>query len=364
MCEGFMRQAIELAARARGRTSPNPMVGAVLVRDGQILAEGYHQRAGEPHAEVVALRKAGPLAQGAILYTNLEPCCHWGRTPPCTRAIIDAGVAQVHMAMLDPNPLVNGKGKAELEASGIAIHVGLCEKEARRLNEAFIKYITTGRPFVTAKFAMSLDGKIATHSGESRWITGGAARERAHMLRDVSDTIMVGMNTVLADDPLLTARLDRPDVHHPLRVVVDTRGRIPLEARMLASGQPAHTLVASTELMSKEKHRQLEERGAEVLILPHKKGHVDLAALMDVLGDMEVVSLLVEGGGAILGSLFSEGLVDKVMAFIAPKIIGGAGAPTPVEGEGVASLAEALQLEDVEVERLGADILVSGYIHR
>lgn len=364
MCEGFMLQAIELAAKGRGRTSPNPMVGAVLVRDGYILAEGYHRRAGGPHAEVEALRKAGLSARGATLYINLEPCCHWGRTPPCTQAIIDAGVAQVFMAMLDPNPLVNGKGKAELEAAGIVTHVALCERQARRLNEAFIKHITTGRPFVTAKFAMSLDGKIATHSGESRWITGSVGRERAHTLRDASDAIMVGVNTVLADNPRLTTRLDKPDVHHPLRVVVDTRGRMPLEAQMLTSGQPAHTLVTTTELMPEEKRRQLEERGARVLILPLKEGRVDLAALIDALGDMEVVSLLVEGGGTILGSLFSEGLVDKVLAFIAPKIIGGAEAPTPVEGAGIERVADALQLEDVEVERLGADILISGYIHR
>ena len=359
-----MLQAIELARRARGRTSPNPMVGAVVVRDGRILAEGYHRRAGEPHAEAEALRKAGSSAQGATLYINLEPCCHWGRTPPCTRAIINAAIRQVHMAMLDPNPLVNGRGKAELEAAGIITHVGLCERRARRLNEAFIKYITTGRPFVTAKFAMSLDGKIATHSGESRWITGSAARERAHTLRDTNDAIMVGVNTVLTDDPRLTTRLDKPDIHHPLRVVVDTRGRIPLEAQMLTLGQPAETLVATTELMPEEKRRQLEERGAKVLILPLKEGRVDLAALMDALGSMEVVSLLVEGGGTLLGSLFSEGLMDKVLAFIAPKIIGGEGAPTPVEGEGVARITDALELESVEVERVGSDILVSGYIRR
>ena len=368
MNDYFMQRALSLAQLARGRTSPNPMVGAVIVKDGRIVGEGYHHRAGEPHAEIHALRQAGEAARGATLYVNLEPCSHYGRTPPCTQAIIAAGIAEVHMAMLDPNPLVNGRGRDQLEAAGIRTYVGEREAEARELNEAFIKYITTGRPFVTAKFAMSLDGKIATHTGEARWITGPKARRWVHQLRDVTDAIMVGVNTVLADDPRLTTRLDDGkegrEVHHPLRVIVDSRGRIPLTAKVLAADTPGRTLIATTEAMPPDRRKALERLGAQVLVLPAhvRGGRVSLPHLLDALGKREVTSLLVEGGGTLLASFFEQRLVDKVLAFVAPLIIGGQGAPTPVAGQGVARLSQSLRLERVRVEKVGTDVLISGYV--
>ncbi len=361
MTESFMQRALRLAARARGRTSPNPMVGAVLVKDGRIVGEGFHARAGEPHAEIVALRQAGEAARGATLYVTLEPCCHYGRTPPCTQALIAAGVAEVHMAMLDPNPRVAGRGRAELEAAGIRTFVGELEAEARALNEVFVHWITTRRPFVIAKFAMSLDGKIATRTGDARWITGPAAREWTHRLRDQVDAILVGVNTVIADDPQLTTRLDKDDVHHPLRVIVDSRGRIPPTARVLDPELPGRTVVATTEAMSAEQRRILSDRGVEVWTLPAEDGRVDLSALLDRLGRDEITSLLVEGGGTVLGTFFAKGLVNKVVAFIAPLIIGGREAPTPVDGLGADRLAQAQRLKWDRIERLGADVLLIGY---
>jgi diaminohydroxyphosphoribosylaminopyrimidine deaminase/5-amino-6-(5-phosphoribosylamino)uracil reductase len=360
--ERYMRRALELAARARGRTSPNPMVGAVLVRDGEVVGEGYHERAGTPHAEIHALRMAGEKARGATLYVNLEPCAHYGRTPPCVDALVAAGVAEVHLAMLDPNPLVNGKGRARLEAAGIRTVVGECAEEAAELNEAFITWVTRGRPFVIAKYAASLDGKIATRTGDSRWITGEAARLRAHEWRDAVDAVAVGAHTVLMDDPLLTTRLPGREVRHPLRVVIDGHGRVPVSARCFDPALPGRTVVAATAAFPPEKRVALAERGVEVLLLPTDAGgQVDLEALLAELGRREVTSLLVEGGGTLLGSFFRARLVDRVLAFLAPIVIGGREAPGPVGGEGVARLAEAPRLERVRIERVGEDILVSGY---
>jgi len=358
-----MARALELAARARGRTSPNPMVGAVLAKDGEIVGQGFHPQAGEPHAEIFALRQAGKRARGATLYINLEPCCHYGRTPPCTEALIQAGVTEVHMAMEDPNPLVHGKGRSALEAAGIRTFVGEREAQARQLNEEFIKYITTARPFVTAKFAMSLDGKIATSTGESRWITGEVARRRVHELRDVSDAICVGVNTLLADDPRLTTRLDKPDVKHPLRVILDSRGRAPLDARVFDPVLPGKTIVATTAAMPAHHRAALEAQGVGVWLLPSDdEGRVDVAALVDRLGERVVISLMVEGGGSVLASFFEGRLVDKVLAFVAPLIIGGQDAPTPVKGTGASRLSGALRLERVSVERVGEDVLIVGYL--
>ncbi len=361
MDDGFMRRALRLAERGRGRTSPNPMVGAVLVRNGRVVGEGFHPRAGEPHAEIMALRQAGEAARGATLYVTLEPCCHFGRTPPCTQAIIAAGVAEVHMAMLDPNPRVAGQGRAELEAAGIRTFVGELEAEARALNEVFIHWITTERPFVLVKFAMSLDGKIATRTGDSRWITGPEARRRGHQFRDQADAILVGVNTVIADNPQLTTRLDGADVHHPLRVILDSRGRIPLIARVLDPALPGRTMVATTEAMSLERHRALASRGARVSVLPSRNGRVSLPDLLERLGQEEITSVLVEGGETVIGAFFAHRLVDKVAAFIAPMIIGGREAPTPVGDLGVERISQALRLERVQVERVGSDLLITGY---
>ncbi|MBN1484516.1 MAG: bifunctional diaminohydroxyphosphoribosylaminopyrimidine deaminase/5-amino-6-(5-phosphoribosylamino)uracil reductase RibD [Chloroflexia bacterium] len=360
-----MQRALALAERARGRTSPNPLVGAVLVRDGEIVGEGYHQQAGGPHAEIYALRAAGERSRGATLYVTLEPCSHHGRTPPCTEALIAAGIAAAHMAMLDPNPRVNGQGRARLEQAGIVTTVGLGAREAARQNEAFITYIRQGRPFVIAKYACSLDGKIATRSGESRWISGEQSRRRVHELRDQMDAIMVGANTVLNDDPRLTTRLpERESVQHPLRIVADSRGRLPLAARVFDPALPGRTILATTAACPQEQREALEERGTEILLLPAGEGgRLDLAALLRALGQREITSLLVEGGGTLLDAFFRARLVDRVLAFIAPLIIGGAAAPAAVSGEGVARLGQAARLRELEVERVGPDLLLSGYPH-
>jgi len=292
---------------------------------------------------------------------NLEPCNHYGRTPPCSEAILAAGIAEVHMAMLDPNPRVNGQGRARLEAAGLRTVLGECAAEAQELNEAFTTYITAGRPFVIVKYACSLDGKIATASGHSRWISGEAARRRVHELRDTVDAILVGAATVIADDPLLTTRLPDGTGHHPLRVIADSRGRVPLHARVFDPALPGKTLVAATTAFPPERHAALAERGVEVLLLPpDEHGRVDLAALLAELGRREVVSLLVEGGGTLLGALLRARLVDKVLAFIAPLLIGGRQAPGAVGGEGF-DLAEAPRLARLRVEHVGEDVLISGY---
>jgi diaminohydroxyphosphoribosylaminopyrimidine deaminase/5-amino-6-(5-phosphoribosylamino)uracil reductase len=355
----FMERALALARQALGTTSPNPAVGAVVVREGVIVGEGFTLPPGEGHAEAVALTRAGERARGATLYVTLEPCAHHGRVPPCTRAIIASGIARVHIATIDPNPIVNGKGKAELEAAGIEVVVGEREEEAREVIEAYAKHITTRLPFVTAKFAMSLDGKIATYTGDSRWITDREARLYAHQLRRASDAIMVGVNTVLRDDPRLTARdeVDRPLGHQPLRIVVDSHGRTPPSARLLR--EPGQTLIATSSIPA-ERAEALRGAGAEVLSLPGEGDAVDIGALLEELGRRDVVSILVEGGGTLLGSLFDRGLVDKVVALIAPIIIGGR-ALSPIEGRGVARLAEALRLRRTRVDRVGDDILVVGY---
>lgn len=361
MTQDFMERALRLAERGRGRTSPNPMVGAVLVKNGKIVGEGFHPKAGEPHAEVFALRQSGDAARGATLYVTLEPCCHYGRTPPCTQALIAAGVAEVHLAMLDPNPLMSGHGRAELEAAGIRTVVGERENEARVLNEAFLHWITTRRPFVIAKFAMSLDGKIATRTGDARWITAPPARQYVHRLRDQVDAIAVGVNTVIADDPQLTTRLEQGEVSHPLRVVLDSQGRIPVTARVLDPSLPGQTVIATTEAMPHQRRRALADR-AEVLVLStDEEGRVKPETLLTTLGEREITNLLVEGGGTVLASFFARGLVNKMLAFIAPMVIGGQNAPTPVGGVGVSRIADAWRLTDVQVQQVGPDVLMSGY---
>ena len=356
-----MSHALELARRAEGRVSPNPPVGAVLVRDGEVIGRGYTQPPGRSHAEVLALREAGEAARGAALYTTLEPCSHQGRTPPCTDAIVEAGVAEVHAAVLDPNPNVRGGGMAILADAGVSTRIGEGEAKARRLLEAYVKHVTTGTPFVTAKFAMSLDGKIATRRGDSKWISGEKARRQVHRLRAASDAVMVGINTVLADDPRLTARDKKgvPLERQPLRVVVDTRGRMPLDAPML--GEPGRTLVAVGDL-GEPGAATLRDAGAEVVSLPGDGPSVDLAALMDALASEHgVTSMLVEGGATLLGSLFDLGLVDKVIAFVSPVIVGGQTAPTPVAGAGFERMADTLRLERVRWDRYGRDMAITGY---
>ena len=355
-----MARALSLARKALGSVNPNPSVGAVVVKDGRVISEGHTQPPGGPHAEVMALRQAGSNAAGATLYVTLEPCVHFGRTPPCTQAIIGAGIAEVHAAMLDPNPLVNGKGLRELDNAGIRTDVGDLANQACETVEAYTKYITSGMPFVTAKFAMSLDGKIATRTGDSRWITGEEARRYVHELRAASDAVMVGINTVLADDPRLTARDedDSPRARQPVRIVADSRGRLPGDARLLA--EPGETIVAVADNDPLPLDR-LARSGAQVIKAPAEDGSVDLAGLLRELGSREITSVLVEGGSQLLGSMFDQGLVDKVVAFIAPTVIGGRTAPSPVGGSGIATVAEAKRLNRAKVIEFAEDLAVVGY---
>jgi len=360
----YMGQALSLARLALGQASPNPAVGAVVVKKGVVVGQGYTQPPGSHHAEVLALKQAGEKARGGVMYVTLEPCCHYGRTPPCTEAIISAGIKRVHMAMLDPNPSVSGRGKDELERKGIKVYLGEHEEEAKEINEAYIKFITTGIPFVTAKFAVSLDGKIATRKGDSRWISGREARKYVHCLRYTTDAIMAGVNTVLADDPHLTTRCSGgrggTARKQPLRVIVDGEGRTPLTARIF--NEPGKTLLALGKVAKPGEKAAFAQAGAEILELPTAEVLVDLGKLLEALGRWEITSVLVEGGGILLGSLFDHGLVDKVIAFIAPIIIGGAEAKTAVVGKGVDKVAESFRLERVRVEKLGDDLMVSGYV--
>ena len=360
----YMKQALSLAKLALGQVSPNPAVGAVVVSHDEVVGQGYTQPPGFPHAEVVALKQAGEQARGSVMYATLEPCCHHGRTSPCTQAIISAGITEVHLAMLDPNPQVLGRGREELERKGIKTYVGEHEEEAKQVNEAYTKFITTGVPFVTAKFAISLDGKIATKSGDSKWISSEVARKRVHNLRHTTDAIMAGVNTVLIDDPELTARScggrGGAARAQPLRVIVDSKGRTPLTARVFSA--PGKTLLVLARLVKPEDKKTFAQADVELLELPSAEGLVNLKKLLKVLGEQEITSVLVEGGGILLGSLFDGGLVDKVITFIAPIIIGGREAKTAVGGEGVDRVAESLQLERVSIERLGEDVMVSGYV--
>ncbi len=355
-----MRLAVSLSRRALGLVSPNPPVGAVVAREGEILGEGWTQPPGGPHAEIVALQQAGERAAGATLYTTLEPCNHHGRTPPCTEAIIEAGIAAVQAAARDPNPLVTGGGLARLEKAGVRTVIGQDEGLAREVMEGYLKFAETGTPFVTAKFAMSLDGKIATRTGNSKWISGDRARRFAHELRDRSDAVMVGVGTVLADDPQLTSRNGRglPLDRQPLRVIVDSQGKTPHDARLLR--EPGLTLVAVASNDTPVGLSTTLER-VEAEVVPAADGRIDLEEMMRLLGRREITSLLVEGGGTLLGSLFDLGLVDKVVAFVSPTIVGGVDALSPVGGKGFDRMADALRLDRVKWRRFGRDLAIIGY---
>ena len=353
-----MREALRIARNAEGRTSPNPLVGAVVVREGKIVAEGWHRLAGTPHAEIHALNMAGELSRGATLYVTLEPCSHFGRTPPCARAIIDAGISRVVAAMTDPNPQVAGRGFEMLRAAGIQVEVGILEDEARRLNEVFIKWVTRKLPFVTLKFACSLDGKIATVAGESQWISGIESRKFTHHLRDINDAILVGVGTVLADNPTLTTRLVVGK--NPVRVIVDSNARTPLDSKVVTD-KSARTIIATTSNAPIEKISALKNCGVEIITTGDGK-RVDLETLMRELANRELTSVLVEGGGTIHFSMLAAGLVDKIFAFVAPKIIGGEKSLTAVEGAGFEKLSDAALLKNLTTERLGDDILISGYV--
>lgn len=360
--EQMMARAISLARNGLGRTSPNPLVGAVIVRDGRIVAEGWHRKAGTPHAEIHALNMAGELARGATVYVSLEPCAHYGRTGPCARALVEAGVSRVVVAMTDPNPKVAGKGIAILQEAGIEVTTGVLEQEARQLNEVFLKWMTTGLPFVALKTAMTLDGKIATVAGQSQWITNEASRYETHRLRDIYDGILVGINTALADNPSLTTRLKEYQGRNPVRIVVDSRARLPLTAKLVTDGA-ARTIVAVTEQAPAERVEALRSAGVEIIVAG-SSNHVDMQSLMEQLGAMKISSVLVEGGGSVNFSLLQAGLVDRVYAFIAPKLVGGRDALTPVEGEGFQELDRAVELENIQLRQLGSDVLLTGIVKR
>ena len=362
----FMARAIELAQSVLGSTSPNPAVGAVLVKDGKVIGEGATRPPGQAHAEVVALQQAGESARNATLYVTLEPCCHWGRTPPCTRALIEAGVTEVVVAVSDPNPLVSGNGMSELRDSGIAVSLmnGDLQSclEAKELYEGFAKHILTGLPYVLAKFAMSLDGKIATHTGDSKWVTGPQARALVQLMRRRTDAIMVGANTVLADDPQLTARGDdnQPLSRQPVRITLDSQCRMPVRSQLLR--QPGQTLVYTTKAAPAGNVSVLLRAGAEVVpVEATSEGLVSAREVLADLGNRGIVNLLVEGGGKTLGSFFDEGLVDKLHAFVAPVIIGGSGAASPVEGVGAEVMSSTHRLEGTSIRQIGADWLITGY---
>lgn len=354
-----MEEALRVARNAVGRTSPNPLVGAVIVKDGRIVAEGWHRKAGTPHAEIHALNMAGELARGATVYVTLEPCSHYGRTGPCAKALVEAGVARVVVAMLDPNPQVAGRGIKLLQEAGIEVKTGVCEEQAKALNEVFLKWITSGMPFVSLKTAMSLDGKIATATGESQWITNEESRLWTHYLRDCYDGIMVGINTALKDNPSLTTRLPDGKGKNPVRIVVDSRGRLPLDSHLVTDGK-APTIVAVSGAASAGAVQDLRDAGVQVISVGSDR--VDLSKLLRKLAEMNICSILVEGGGQLNFSLLKDNLVDKVYAFIAPKLLGGADALTPVEGAGFAQLSQAVQLTDVTTQLVKGDVLITARV--
>ena len=358
----WMARALRLAARGRGRVSPNPLVGAVVVKNGRAAGTGYHRRYGGDHAEVEALRRAGRRAQGSTLYVNLEPCCHWGKTPPCLEAIIAAGVRKVVIAHRDPNPIVKGKGIRGLRRAGIETEVGVLAAEARRLNEAYLKRVESGLPFVALKLALSLDGKSATAGGESKYLTGRKARALTHRLRSQHDGVMVGVGTVLADDPRLTVRLARG--RDPVRVVVDSRLRTPQRAQVLANGSPS-SVIAAVRGAPPKKAQALKKRGARLLLLAaDAEGRVSLRPLLRALARLGMNSLLVEGGPTLAGSLLDKGLVDRVYFFLAPCLLGGEQAPGAIGGGGVRRLAQAWRVRDLRVRKLGEDFLFEGDVER
>ncbi len=360
----FMKRALELSKKGIGYTNPNPLVGAVIVKEGRIIGEGYHKAYGHHHAEINAFLNATEDVKGATMYVTLEPCSHYGKTPPCAKAIVEKGIKKVVIGLKDPNPLVAGNGIKILQEAGIEVEVGILEDEVKKLNEIFLKYITTRMPFVIMKTAMTLDGKIATYTNESKWITGDLARKYVHKLRHRVAGIMVGIGTVLADNPSLTARLDDVKALDPIRIIVDSSARIPLDAKVLNLKSDTVTIIAVTNKADKEKIRLLKEKGAEVIVTPSKKDRVDLTFLMKELGERKLDSILLEGGSQLNYSALEEGLVDKVNVFIATKIIGGNTAKTPVGGLGIAHLKDAIRLENMNIHPFGHDLMIEGYIRK
>lgn len=360
--EKYMRLAMQLAENAIGRTSPNPLVGAVIVKDNRVVGCGWHRKAGTPHAEVHALNQAGELAQGADVYVTLEPCAHYGKTPPCAKALVEAKVKNVYGGLLDVNPKVAGKGFKILEDAGIHVEYGFLQDELRKQNEVFFKWIEHKKPFVVLKAAMTLDGKIATATGQSKWITNETSRAYGYKLRDIYDGIMVGINTVIEDNPMLTARVDGGK--NPIRIVVDSSLRIDINANVVQD-KSAKTIIATTDKADKDKILKLQAQDVDVIVVDKDENDkVDIEKLLDILGQQNICSILVEGGATLSGSFVAKKLVDKVYFFIAPKIIGGKEAKTPVAGTGILNLQEALALKDIQIEKLEEDILIIGRVDK
>ncbi len=360
----FMEMALDLAEKGRGFTSPNPMVGAVVVRDGKVVGRGYHRQRGGPHAEVFALDDAGEEARNATIYVSLEPCNHTGRTPPCTEKILESGIRRVVVATADPNPGVKGGGSAYLRRNGVDVVTGVCEHRSARLNAFFNKFITTRRPFTIAKCAATLDGRIATRTGDSKWVTGEQARAWVHRLRHAVDAIMVGIGTVNVDNPHLTARIPDLETRDPVRIVLDSRLSIAESAELLHLDSNAGTLIICGNSVPPEQRRRLETATVKVIGAPLKNGGIDLDHLMNHLGEMNITSLLIEGGGRVLASAFRSGIVDRCAFFYAPKILGGDDGVPICSGPGPGLMADSLTLKDVNVRRIGEDILVEGDVRK
>jgi len=364
MDQVYMKKAIALAKQGVGRTNPNPMVGALIVKEEQIIAEGYHAYYGGPHAEVNAFENATTSVEGATMYVTLEPCSHYGKTPPCANLIVEKGISKVVIGMMDPNPEVSGRGIALLEKNNIEVVILDMGEELLKLNEIFLKYIKTKKPFCILKTAMTLDGKIATKTGDSKWITNEASRKQVHQLRHQVMGIMVGVGTVIADDPSLTTRLEDQVGRDPVRIILDTRGRIPLDAKVLIQKSEAITIVATTHFMSEATKKAIEATGNQVMVLPSKDNQVDMTALIEALGEQGMDSILIEGGATLNYSALKAGVVDKVITYIAPKIFGGELAKTPVGGLGISQVKEAVLLDGLTTSICDGDIVIEGYIKK
>ena len=360
-----MKLALELAKKGIGRVHPYPMVGAVIVKDGKILGQGYHKKCGEGHAEVNAFKDAeekNENVEGAEMYVTLEPCSHFGKTPPCADKIIEKKISKVFIGTLDPNPLVAGRGVKKLKDAGIYVEYGILESECYKLNEVFMKYIVKKEPFVVMKTGMSLDGKIATYSGESKWITEEKSREDVHNLRNELTGIMVGINTVLKDNPQLTCRVNGG--RNPIRIIVDSTLKIPIDCKIVNTAKEVETIIATTDKANLDKINSLEDKGVKIIVVPSKNGKVNLKELMTILGKLKIDSILLEGGGTLNFSALEEGIVDKVKIYIAPKIIGGKDSKTPIEGKGIDNLKDAFKITNLSVSTIKEDILVEGYVEK
>ncbi len=358
----YMKMALALAEKGIGYTSPNPMVGAVVVKDRKVIGKGWHKQAGEAHAEVMAIDDAGEFAQGATLYVTLEPCNHDGRTPPCTKKILDAGIASVVFAMKDPNPNVNGGGGDFLKTKNIDVVTGVCEDEAAKMNESFIKHSLTRRPFVTLKCAATLDGRIASRTGNSQWITNSLSRRFVHRLRHNADAVMVGIGTVAADDPSLTVRLDNFDGRDPTRIILDSKLSIDEDAKILNLDSDADTIIVTGCKYLEKKRTLLEKKGAKIVELNEENGLIDIDALMKVLGEKGITSILIEGGSRVSASALGAGVVDKICFFYAPKILGGDDGVPICRGPGPDTIDQGIKIKDTRVKLFDDDVMIEGYI--